>query len=117
MRREAYVSFLMGGPGTVKNWIAPVGRTLLSKALTGLSTDGRGCAPSLLVVRPEATPPCGPRALRGANDTLQGRHPGLLRRGPPELSRPDPRLRRRPSSSSRQFRFSLLLAPLSRGEA
>ena len=35
--------------------LALVGRTLLSKALIQVSADGRGCAPSLLVVWSEAT--------------------------------------------------------------
>ena len=55
MRLEAYVSFLMGGTGSVKKLdLALVGRTLLSKALIQLSAEGWGCTPFFIVVWPEA---------------------------------------------------------------
>ena len=108
MRREASVSFLMGGTGSVKTWMALAGRTLLSKAFTGVSTDGRGCAPSLLVVRPEATPPCGPRLDVGPLTPSKGGIRGCCAGVLPSGAAWPARLRSRPSSSSRQFRFSLL---------
>ena len=96
--------------------LALVGRTLLSKALTQFSTDGWGCAPSLLVFLPEATQPCG---LQGSMVGLmtpskrayaKGGISGLLL--PVFLSLcwapPDPCLHSRPSNTSRCFRFSLL---------
>ena len=49
----------MGGVGWEKLGLALVGRALLSEALFHLSADGWVCAPSLVVVWPEATQPWG----------------------------------------------------------
>jgi len=57
---------VIGGEG---NWrweklgLSLMGRAVLSKTLIQLSVDGWGCAPSLLVVWPEATQPWRLQAL------------------------------------------------------
>ena len=51
--------------------LALVGRALLSKDLIQLSGDGRGCAPSLVVVWPEATQPWGLLLYGRVNGELQ----------------------------------------------
>ena len=60
--------------------LALVGRVLLNKALIQLSADGWGCAPSLVVVWPEATQSWGLQALWESfkRAYAKGDLPGLL---------------------------------------
>ena len=56
--------------------LAQVGRALLSKTLIQLSANGWGCAPSLVVVCPEATQPYVRLYGRVDGDLQEGLHQG-----------------------------------------
>ena len=69
--KETCVNLLMGEGLAWENLgLALVGRALLSKALIQLFADGWGCAPSLVVVWPEATQPWVLWALCYGHTTL-----------------------------------------------
>ena len=59
-----------GGAGGGKNWVLLCRQGLLSKVLTQLSAEGRGCMPSLVVVWSEMTQPWGLRLCGWVNGDL-----------------------------------------------